>query len=780
MGEENHYFYEFGPFRLDAQKRLLLRGGETVKLSPKDFDTLLALVEHSGEVLDKDALMKLLWGDTIVEEGNLATYISHLRRALGERPHEHEYIVTVPGQGYRFVAGVRQSFDEVVVHERTRAELTVEEEETDLQGEAGLTLEGQAQGANGNFTSPGVTAAAAKLGSGTTQLAPAASRIRAGGVKKALMIVALALAVGAITSGSYEFIRRRQAGNRAAAPFGEIKLTRLTNSGKAALAAISPDGRYVVYVMRDAGGQSLWLKQVATSSNVRIAEPRPVEYWGLTVSPDGDYVYTVVWEGNTGEVALYRMPILGGPAAKLPVGSTSPISFSPDGRQFTFMNTLPKGTQLMVANADGTGAREIASRQQPDFFCAIGNGPAWSPDGKVIAVTLNTYDEIGQYQGVLAVNPADGSQRMITSQRFWSVGGMKWLADGSGMLATVYERATSPSQIWHISYPGGEARKITNDLNDYDGISLTADASMFVTVQRSMLSSLWVAPGGDGAAAPAGSDEFTFEAGRARQLVHETGGIWDIAWMPDGRIVYGSRASGDANIWVAAADGSNPKQLTIDAGVDRGLAVSPDGRYIVFSSNRAGAYNIWRVDADGGNLKQLTGGKGDTRPDVSPDGKWVVYQHGYGLVSPTLWKVSIDGGEAIQLSDTRVQRPHVSPDGRLVAYYYLDADVGGYSRWSMGIIPFEGGHRLKRFYFPPMVISRIVRWTHDGRALAYVDTRDGISNVWSLPLDGEPPVQLTDFNSALIAAFEWSRDGKQLALALGSEASDVVLIRNIR
>ena len=106
-GELLDQFYEFGPFRLDRVKRLLWRDGEVVSLSPKAFDTLLALIEKRGELLDKDTLMQTLWPDSFVEEANLTVKISQLRRALGELPHEHQYIVTVPGRGYRFVADVR-------------------------------------------------------------------------------------------------------------------------------------------------------------------------------------------------------------------------------------------------------------------------------------------------------------------------------------------------------------------------------------------------------------------------------------------------------------------------------------------------------------------------------------------------------------------------------------------------------------------------------------------------------------------------------------------------
>ncbi|HSE38337.1 MAG TPA: winged helix-turn-helix domain-containing protein, partial [Blastocatellia bacterium] len=104
-------FYEFGPFSLDAEKRVLLRDGEVVALMPKAFDTLLALVEHHGEVLEKNVLMDMLWPESEVEEGNLAYNISAIRKALGESPNERKYIITVPSKGYKFAADVKGPFD---------------------------------------------------------------------------------------------------------------------------------------------------------------------------------------------------------------------------------------------------------------------------------------------------------------------------------------------------------------------------------------------------------------------------------------------------------------------------------------------------------------------------------------------------------------------------------------------------------------------------------------------------------------------------------------------
>src|SRR5262249_34338381 len=125
-------FYEFGPFRLDTVKRLLLRDGEPVALKAKCFETLLVLVEARGQVLDKNELMRRIWPDTIVEESNLTGYISTLRRALGEHRQENRYIVTVPGRGYSFVEEAKEVCEqsaELISQEQPQLSLIAEEGE---------------------------------------------------------------------------------------------------------------------------------------------------------------------------------------------------------------------------------------------------------------------------------------------------------------------------------------------------------------------------------------------------------------------------------------------------------------------------------------------------------------------------------------------------------------------------------------------------------------------------------------------------------------------------
>ena len=183
------------------------------------------------------------------------------------------------------------------------------------------------------------------------------------------------------------------------------------------------------------------------------------------------------------------------------------------------------------------------------------------------------------------------------------------------------------------------------------------------------------------------------------------------------------------------------------------------------------------MDTDGGNLKQLTEGPGDIFPQSSPDGRWVVFQSTRSG-SVRAWKVSIDGGEPVRFADKWTANPTVSPDGSLIACFYREDQPNAPVK--VAVIPFAGGDPVKVLDIPQSVSRPGLRWTPDGRALTYIDTINGVSNIWSLPLDGGALKQLTDFKTEQIFWFDFSRDGKQLALSRGTVTSDVILIKDFR
>jgi serine/threonine protein kinase/Tol biopolymer transport system component len=546
-----------------------------------------------------------------------------------------------------------------------------------------------------------------------------------------------------------------------------MNITRLTNTGKASRAVISPDGRYVAYVKDEAGQQSLWLILVATISEERIVPPAEVNYRGLTFSRDGTFLYYVRVDQDNRTGALYQKPVLGGDARKLLVNISSPITLSPDGKRLAFVRGAlsEKESALLVANADGSEEEKLAAHKDPDTFSS--SGPAWSPDGQTIACGYTNYTG-GLYTNVVGVQVADGAEHPITSQR-WSGGGagqVAWLSDGSGLLVTLPGQEEDAHQIWQLSYPGNKAQRITNDLSGYANISLTADSGIMAAVRSDNLINIWVAPAGDAR----GAQQLTTGAGRGD-------GRGGLDWTLDGRIIYRSTTGSDTYIWIMAADGSGNRRLTLNSRRNFTLAVSPDGRYLVWGSEDRGTLHVWRMDLDGNNPKQLTNGDGEYFPQVSFDGNWVVYggvDSAAGMLS--LWKVPIDGGTPVRLNDKRSWAPRISPDGKLIACTYYDETT---SQHNLAVVPFEGGPPIKVFDQAGM-FNRPINWTPDGHAVAYIVNRSGVSNIWVQPLDGGEPKQLTDFKDQRLFGFAWSRDGKQLALSRGVVNSDVVLISNFK
>ena len=245
--------------------------------------------------------------------------------------------------------------------------------------------------------------------------------------------------------------------------------------------------------------------------------------------------------------------------------------------------------------------------------------------------------------------------------------------------------------------------------------------------------------------------------------------------------MYSSNVSGNMDLWVMNADGSNQRQLTTNAGNNSQPVVTRDGQYIIFVSDRSGTSNIWRLDADGTNPKQLTSGSGEANPHCTPDGKWVVYTL-LGAGKPTVWRVSIDGGAPEQMIDRYTTHPTVSPDGKSIACFYRPDQSK--ARTKIGVFNVDGGEPISTFELAEVSLfdsaSSVLRWSPDGKALLYAVTIGNVSNLWSQPISDRPAKQLTTFRSNRIFSFDWAADGKQLMVSRGVVMSDVVLISNFR
>src|SRR5262249_43131531 len=425
-------------------------------------------------------------------------------------------------------------------------------------------------------------------------------------------------------------------------PLTTAIMTRLTPDLNVQSAAISRDGKYLSYDLNERGKHSLWMKDLLSGSGMRVLPPMNNAYYDVTFSPDGAYVYYTTPTKEHPNRTIFRVPSTGGREEVIAYDAISPITFSPDQQRIAFVRFHPPESSIVLTNSDGSGNEQIlSSRNKTAAYEGWCSDLSWSPDGKRIAICgWQIIDGRFTYQ-LIEVNSADGSERIIAAPGWDYLDDVAWLSDQSGLIVRARETQTSPWQIWHVSYPDGETRRITNDLNDYDYLSVSANSRLLAVNMATGNWNIWSA---------------SFEDLRhAKQITSgATGsdGAYGIAFIGDGRIVYTSPRDGNVDLWVLDPGRSEPHQLTKNAGeLNRGPRVTPDDRFIVFVSSRSGTQQIWRTGTDGGNPVQLTHSQYPDAPFLSPDGRWVYFTVVDGE-KQVIAKISIEGGEPVTVKQT--------------------------------------------------------------------------------------------------------------------------------
>ncbi len=595
----------------------------------------------------------------------------------------------------------------------------------------------------------GVSAANDRISSGGSATQPLAS-------SRTLRLLGtiVLLAVITVIGGTYFLLSRRRA-----IPFQNISATKVTDTGNEVLAAISPNGQYVLCMSRKNGLASLWLRNIPTNSNVQVQPPADVYYSGLRFSPDGNYFYFVRSDpGNPELKFLYRSALLGETPQKLASDVDSNITFSPDGNRYAFMrydNPEEGKYQLIVRPVDGGDSEEkiLTSGSMAEGL----SSPAWSPDGKTI---MCNELHAGYVQGLVTVDVAGGKKEPFFKGQDYFFASPTWMPSGIGLLGLLHNQTNlHQAQIGFVSYPEAKVSFITHDTNTYSGVSIATSGVTLATILSEEHWNLFVTPG------PAAQ---AHAVGTARANTN-------FSWTADGQLI------GDQGNVLTRIDPSTgnktvttPQEGTGKAAGD--FSACANGYYTVFellSLGTAGDVNVWRVDASGGNLKQVTTGRRDTLPLCSPDGRWVYYIDQED--EPTLARVPIDGGtpqavSKLAISDSQFD---VSPDGKWAAFATLEHALG--HKDTLVLVDTDTG-QARKLDFERLRLG-LIRFSHDGKGVVYPTRDNGVDNLWMQPLDGSKGRQITDFTSERIYDFHWSFDGKQLALVRGHTDSDVVLIR---
>lgn len=709
--------YRFGEFMLDEARRRISRNGETLSLNPKAFDLLVELIRSSGSVVSKDDLLARVWPDQFVEENNLSVQVSALRKLLGNG-NGTQYIATVPGKGYSFVAPV-ESNDDLIIEQRTYERITIEQDDANA---------------------------------GLRQLSP--PRPRRNFLPK-LAFVGVLVAIAFTAAMVWRQFSRPNAFEPSS--FSERKLT---TSGRVNIAAISPDGKMFAYSVIDVPREhsSIRVGQTNGSSDVEVVPAGAEQFELVSFSSDGQFVYYVEHGQRQSENGtLIRVPALGGVSQRVLSGINIYPAISPDEKKLAVVRTDSKNktSTLALINLDGSNEQALVTRPLETPIRAL--SLAWSKDASLIAFCSRRENE--DTSEVFVADTAAGNVQQLTDSKIGKIFRLGWLADRTGLIAITSSVNRAWGALWHINYPDGTLSEITRDHRQYaSALSLSEDARSAVAVEVSSESNIWtsLSPSAD-------LTQLTF-GGLSRQ-----DGWFGLDISNDGRILYTAKTGANVALWLMDADGRDTRQLTPADALDFNPTFSADGEFVVFDSNRSGSSEIWRIRTNGKDIEQLTFDGENTNPSFLPNGETIVYKHG-DANGTSLQRLSLNEKVVSILDPKGCTSPRISPNGEFVA---CGRRVGGQP--SVVVISASTGEQLKQFSVPQTFNFDLggIRWTPDGRFICY---RDWTYGLWQQSVDGGQPQRIENLPEEKIYQYVWSRDGKRLVLTRGREMRDVVLL----
>jgi Tol biopolymer transport system component/DNA-binding winged helix-turn-helix (wHTH) protein len=615
---ESQPTYEFGPFRLDTRKKLLWRDGEPIAVAPKILETLLVLIELRSRVVTKDELLERVWGATVVEEGGLARNISVLRKALGEKPDEHAYIVTVPGKGYRFVAAVRESegFEappsEPVLPSRPRRPLWL-------------------------FLLP-------------------------------MLLVAVAL----IAWLSFPTTTRTPAPN----PLDDAAIKRFTDlEGNELDPAISADGNLIAFLSDRDGTYDVWVGGTAGGDFINLTKGRFArmhmdQLHTVGFSPDSTLVWFRAFERNdAGQDVpnVWLIPVTGGAPRRF-LDNTTHLAWSPDGKRIVYQQYTP-GDPLFIAAADGSGAQRIFV-DAPGRHCHM---LAWSPDGRYIYFVRGPHPT--REMDVWRISATGGEPERLTHHN--ARVGYPTPLDGETLLYTAMTADSTAASLYALNLATRATRRINTGVEEYPTVASSPGPSRrkLVATVSNPKGTLFTVPIADAVVPESEVQPVEVPVAHAVSPRYGPGfvlylssrhgphGLWKLAdgvvteiWRgdqggvigppsvtPDGsRIAFSVHKEGRNVLYVVRSDGSELRPLANALDVLDSGSWSADGKWLAVTVRDTAGSRISRFAVDGQSPVPLTEPL-SLLPVWSPDGTFLIYSESVNGPGYAVRAVTSDG-----------------------------------------------------------------------------------------------------------------------------------------
>ena len=581
--------------------------------------------------------------------------------------------------------------------------------------------------------------------------ASSASRVLATEAKKhkaalASSVAIVVLVIAAAAVGIYRWLSASKP-----APFQNITMERLTQSGKIIQSALSRDGRYLAYALRENDQRSLWVKQVATGSVINIVPPSKEPMCGVTFSPDADFLFYSRGTSVAG-CDLYMVPTLGGAARKLVSNAVQP-SVSNDGKRVAFFrfDLDHKRDEVWTASINGDDTRKIYEKE----FGASGLSdlmPQWSPDSTKLALVANDEFKEGHLGQIFVIDSTNGTT-VNDLHLPLNLQSIAWTADGSGfVVAGSDKQALETYQMYYLSYPKAEIQRITRDFDSYDRIAITADGKTLAAIQQERTPTFFVGDSLD----------------KLSAIDTDKDDGYSFTFLDDSRVVTDDYHH---HLYVMNADGSGRTPLVTDTvGSEPARCGSNTIAYIQLGEWA----DIWTMDLSGANRKLLV--KRAHGPTCPPDGHEVVYGSDTGQVM----RIPIGGGAPTQLSPPGVilqTKAIYSPDGTKIAFSGLSKQETS-DRLDLYVYDAGTGKQIATFALPTVNVG-IPRFAPDSQGVYFINTPGSVSNLWYQPLTGGPPHQVTNFTDLWINWFDFSPSGKKVMLDRQKVSFDAVLMRDL-
>ena len=755
MSNKDNKIRGFDKFTIDGEKRVLLYENEPIDMSVKAVELLFVLIESEGEVVSKDELLNKVWQGSFVEESVLSQNVYLLRKTFKDLGLEEDIIKTVPRRGYYFSGRLNDSAEEEITIERNTFERTIITGNYDLKEARLLSTE---KLLNAETESQAIEQTQADL--------PSKVQNRATRYLSLFLLPILLVGTGFIVWNYSEpnksrFIKDFNIEN--------LKYESLTSSGEAHFPAVSPDNEHIAYVQTVKDKFKIVLQNIATRSETAIVEPQEEVLRSINFSPDGNYLYYASY--TDGIRTITQVPIYGGAKRIVVTNLAHNFSISPDGNYFAFFRFESKtnNTQLLTSKIDGSEERIIATRKAPKHFQVWGSFPSWSPNGKKIVVPAET--ELAKLKDnerrsyFLEIDIDTGEEKIIKSPNWYASTQAFWLANGSGFWVSAREKFNTPRQLWFLSYPDGEATRITNDAKDYREFQPSFDGSFLIGIDQTSSFNLSIASIDD--------------PKQVQKLTSETSiyqGYRGLEWTNDGKyLVYVKGTSlYDGNLWKINLETLKTEQLTFekDAAYSH-LKISPDDKSVYFTSKKKGNWNIWKIDLDGRNLQQITNGEGELYPEISADGKWLYYT-GPESYPKKLWRMLLKDKTATKLLENVEGNMKVSPteSNQLLVYHFDEKDKK--DKWKYTLFSHEKTKVLERLSFYSQ--DKVTDWKKDGSGIYFLSFGERNNNIKFFNLKDKSTKQVSFYDDQRIVNLKVSPNGKSFALSRGTRNANILKI----